>query len=761
MVVFADITKPNITLVGSGTMTVNATTKSSFIDPGAVATDTAHPDEELVVSVEGLVNLAVVGRYVLTYTAEDGQGNAANSVVRTVNVQDVDPPVLTVVWETAPLDSVVVLEGGIDPYPQYSYTAHDEIDGDISDRIREPARATIEEKIAERAVGSYLLTIAVRDFSENVAQKQYTIRIVDTRPPEASLPPVPVVTLEAGIDVFVPSPIIASDVVDGNYSSNISFSFLTLTYEGRSELESAIANNQTGTYSVIYILTDRQDNSLAMNQTVIVRDTIKPDVSIVNKIEIIRLEAGRDTYTRPEVKAIDNIDGNLSISVSGLDVLEASKYLILGSFTITYSAEDKSGNNNSDWHVVTIQHTVPPNLTISRGNDVVEADSKGGTFTPFVAEAKDYFCDGRGEAMAIIVESGVDVSLIGDYSVNYSVSCAGLTTRASIAIRVRDSIPPIMYLNGLGDVETEGALPYVDPGCRAMDSFEGNLTSLINVTGLETLNTSFPAGTEFQVNYAVRDSSGNTNSTRRFVRIIDTTPPSLNLIGAATIRLPFAVAFHEPGAVAHDTLEGNITRRIRISGEVNRHNNKTYTRSYSVSDSSNNTRSLTRTIIVSAPETPELANQAAVTFEIRPSVFNASINVFISNLEAILGGYVIITEVSGSEGPQEVGSRRSLLAASTTVLFAARRNSEPYTWMSTSELMSLAQKEELSSAAGAPVTSYQTGEASKAQPPSDDNTGLIIGVVMAVVVVAGVVLAVLYMRHRNASDKKHDDDAAM
>ncbi len=93
------MTDPIITLEGNVSMTVNAA--FAFEDPGAAARDCHGTDLTDRITVEGKVIPYLVGKYVLTYTVADDDGNPAQAQ-RTVTVQPVqlpeviDPPPKTI-----------------------------------------------------------------------------------------------------------------------------------------------------------------------------------------------------------------------------------------------------------------------------------------------------------------------------------------------------------------------------------------------------------------------------------------------------------------------------------------------------------------------------------------------------------------------------------------------------------------------------------------------------------------------------------------
>ena len=67
--------------------------KSTYTDAGASASDTL--DGNLTVTSVSTVNTDVVGNYSVIYSVSDVNGNAADSVVRTVSVVDTTKPLIT------------------------------------------------------------------------------------------------------------------------------------------------------------------------------------------------------------------------------------------------------------------------------------------------------------------------------------------------------------------------------------------------------------------------------------------------------------------------------------------------------------------------------------------------------------------------------------------------------------------------------------------------------------------------------------------
>ena len=159
-VTVVDTTAPVITLTGASTMTVECHT--AFTDPGASAADSC--DTSVPVNVAGSVNADAVGTYTLTYTASDDTGNAATSVTRTVNVVDTTAP--AVALNGAATMTVILGSSFTDP----GATANDSCTGSLA--------VTVTGSVNTNAVGSYTLTYAATDASNNTGTATRTVNVI-------------------------------------------------------------------------------------------------------------------------------------------------------------------------------------------------------------------------------------------------------------------------------------------------------------------------------------------------------------------------------------------------------------------------------------------------------------------------------------------------------------------------------------------------------------------------------------------------------
>lgn len=168
----------------------------------------------------------------------------------------------------------------------------------------------------------------------------------------------------------------------------------------------------------------------------------------------------------------------------------------------------------------------------------------------------------------------------------------------------KDTIPPVIsFTDNLDTIR----VPVNDPSnllsiyknsVKAIDLNDGDITSKI----IETRNVQlFKDGTG-TITYSVSDSAGNSAQKIRYVVVygpatIDTTPPVIVLL-KDTLRLLTTDVFQDPGAIAIDGIDGDISRNILKTGTVDISTPGIYHVSYTVSDKAGNKATAVLTVIV-------------------------------------------------------------------------------------------------------------------------------------------------------------------
>jgi hypothetical protein len=150
---------------------------------------------------------------------------------------------------------------------------------------------------------------------------------------------------------------------------------------------------------------------------------------------------------------------------------------------------------------------------------------------------------------------------------------------------IEDTTVPVITLLGDETVTIEVGTAYTDAGATALDNYDGDLTSIIVVTGSVDTNT---VGT-YTISYDVTDTNGNVATTvTRTVNVVDTTVPVITLLGDETVTIEVGTAYTDAGATALDNYDGDLTSSIVVTGSVDINTVGIYIISYDVTDANGN-----------------------------------------------------------------------------------------------------------------------------------------------------------------------------
>lgn len=148
-----------------------------------------------------------------------------------------------------------------------------------------------------------------------------------------------------------------------------------------------------------------------------------------------------DTWSEPGYEAIDNADGD--ISVSGVTISGTVDTSTVGTYVLTYTATDASGNQASTTRTVTVTEFVPddqtpPVISLTGGNRTITV---GDTWVDPGYSAID---DVDGNLTAQVVVTGtVNTAVAGSYSITYTVSDS--TGNTATATRIVTVLPATNY----------------------------------------------------------------------------------------------------------------------------------------------------------------------------------------------------------------------------------------------------------------------------------------------------------------------------
>lgn len=131
---------------------------------------------------------------------------------------------------------------------------------------------------------------------------------------------------------------------------------------------------------------------------------------------------------------------------------------------------------------------------------------------------------------------------------------------------------------------------YVEPGYKAYDKHNKDYTSNVEITS--TINTSKVG--KYEIVYSI----GKIQKIRSIEvkEKIDAT--YIHLKGETSVRLKIGDKYIEPGYEAYDSIDRELTNKVKVSGTVNTSKPGVYQLRYSVVNSRNVTTTVTRNVIV-------------------------------------------------------------------------------------------------------------------------------------------------------------------
>ena len=276
-------------------------------------------------------------------------------------------------------------------------------------------------------------------------------------------------------------------------------------------MEGTVDVTKVGTY-VLQYRAEYEELTASANRTVHVVDTVVPVITLLGE-ETITLPVGTE-YTEPGWAASDNYSGDLADAVTASGTLDPA---VPGSYTLTYTVRDSSGNSSSASRTVVYVDVTAPVITLL-GEAEMEMDNGSVFEDPGVTALDD--CDGDVTAL-VTVEGTVNGEVPGVYTLIYTVAdAAGNAVSVQRTVTVKDLTPPVLTLLGDEVVEMTIGNELEEPGFTAVDNHDGDLSAQVVIE--TNLNIYLP-GT-YTVTYTVTDAAGNTSTATRTVVMYEIRP---------------------------------------------------------------------------------------------------------------------------------------------------------------------------------------------------------------------------------------------
>ncbi len=172
----------------------------------------------------------------------------------------------------------------------------------------------------------------------------------------------------------------------------------------------------------------------------------------------------------------------------------------------------------------------------------------------------------------VSIISNVDTSKVGEYTVIYKFK----HTKKIRKVKVIETIPPELTLEGDIDSYVCPNSSYVEEGFKAIDNYDGDITDKVNIKVEKD-----------KIIYSVSDTSNNITTLERNIIYEDKDAPIIKLKGDSRITLKVGTSYNESGYEASDNCLGDITDKVSVSGSVDINTPGNYKITYKVSDGVN------------------------------------------------------------------------------------------------------------------------------------------------------------------------------
>jgi hypothetical protein len=228
------------------------------------------------------------------------------------------------------------------------------------------------------------------------------------------------------------------------------------------------------------------------------------------------------SYTDAGATWTDTLDGNGTLVAVG-----SVNVNVPGAYALTYDVTDAAGNAADQvTRTVTVVDTTKPVITLTGSSTVTH---EAATSYSDVGSTWTDTLDGNG---TLDTNGTVNPLLPGVYSLAFGVADAAGNAAAEVTrtVTVVDTTKPVISLEGNATIRHRVWRPYLDPGARASDTLDGDLTNKISTTN--PVDASIPGN--YEVSYAVSDAAGNAASVvTRSVVVFNEAPSNLLLSNAS------------------------------------------------------------------------------------------------------------------------------------------------------------------------------------------------------------------------------------
>lgn len=342
---------------------------------------------------------------------------------------------------------------------------------------------------------------------------------------------------------------------------------------------------------------------------VIVFDRTPPAIPTVQEVsdQAVTVSGTSEANARIQIKRGTTEIGIGTVQSNGTFRISIPKQV--AGTTLTVISVDVAGNRSQPLSVLVTDKTAPALQIDQMTNRSVTIS--GVTEARATVEMKHVRQTGRTTADANgRFTFNIQAPKTGEVFTFVASDAAGNKTNA-LNMTVVDTTAPI--ISGASDVTVEAGRTFNGTqGMSASDETDGNLTAKVIVSG--TVDVKKPG--VYVLTYTVNDRAGNVGKVVRRVTVKDTIKPVLKGIKTKTVYLNSRFST-KTGITAMDSISGNLTKSIKVSGKVDVKKVGSYYLTYSVTDKAGNTQTAVRKIVVKDNVKPVISGAKSKTIKLK------------------------------------------------------------------------------------------------------------------------------------------------
>lgn len=413
----------SFTLIGLETQYIEY--GSEYFERGAIARFGNENISEQIRIDASNVDVKKVGTYKVVYEIEkDGD---LKTLERIVVVRDTRKPSVFL------MGSSVVTININDKYVEQGFVANDNYDGDITNKV------IVDGNVNENKLGTYKIKYSVKDSSGNESSTVRTVNVVGGEYPVVKLEGMGIIYMEV-YGKYEESGYIATDKIDGDITNKVKVSGVPDT-------------TVLGTYDIVYEATNSRGFTISTIRTVVVRDTTKPQISLIGNQEVV-VELFSE-YVELGVNVTDNYDKDLVNRVVVTGEVNVNE---VGVYYLTYTVTDSSVNLNQIQRKVIVTNNIPIpviSIELTKIDITIQKGSKYNILEGVTANDK---YDGDISSKITYTSSPeFNKDVEGTYIITYSVTNSfGKTATNTNTVIVQDNMPISLINKVKASVVTSG-----------------------------------------------------------------------------------------------------------------------------------------------------------------------------------------------------------------------------------------------------------------------------------------------------------------